>query len=278
MSKSDKFLKNVSFYHDGEDQILLKCDKMFTWHLSRMLKKIERRAREIVRVENSQYSKPGKRLMHSIKSDGVSKIGSRNIRGSVSAGGGRAPYAKFVHEGTQPHVITPKKPGGTLYFKWENRTGRVSTTVRVMARNKSKNSYYAGSSVFSDTRGDSYPGRNNLSTTGLGGAALRGDGRRGPARGYYKSRNGSNRGYIAGEDGIIREGNIQEGRGHRYQREGTITIRHMMYRDEQRWGRGKLNDKMVSVKSVNHPGYKGNPFLRKATSSVVKDYGWTVPF
>lgn len=26
------------------------------------------------------------------------------------------PYAVFVHEGTKPHQILPKKPGGTLHF------------------------------------------------------------------------------------------------------------------------------------------------------------------
>ena len=276
--KSDDFIKNIDFFPDDQGKIRLHCDKMFTWHLSRLLKQIEKEAKLIVLRENSTYSKEGKKLMNSIKSDGVSKIGSRNIRGSVSAGGAKAPYAKFVHDGTKPHRITAK-PGKLLVFQWENRTGRVSTTVRVRAKNKSKNSYFGGSSVYSDLPGNSYPGRGNLDTVGLGGASLRGDGRRGPARGYFKSRNGKNRGYIVGEDGIIYEGDLQSGRGHRYQRQGTITIRQVMYRDEQRWVQGNLKDKKVAVKSVKHPGYGGNPFLRDATRTVIhRRYGWTVPF
>jgi len=126
VSKTDKFLKNVDFYHDSDGEIRFKCDKMFTWHMQRMLKKIEREAREMVLIRNSQYSKPGKRLMNSIHSDGVSKIGSRNIRGSVSAGGAKAPYARFVHDGTQEHRINAKDiaTGGMLKFQWA-RMGRV---------------------------------------------------------------------------------------------------------------------------------------------------------
>jgi hypothetical protein len=35
-----------------------------------------------------------------------------------------AKHAMFVHEGTKPHPITPKKPGGVLRFYW-HRIGRT---------------------------------------------------------------------------------------------------------------------------------------------------------
>jgi len=38
------------------------------------------------------------------------------IKGGVQAGGGVAPYARFLEEGTQPHAIRPKSPSGVLSF------------------------------------------------------------------------------------------------------------------------------------------------------------------
>jgi len=38
------------------------------------------------------------------------------INGGVQAGGGPAFYAKFLEDGTQPHVIMPKDPKGVLAF------------------------------------------------------------------------------------------------------------------------------------------------------------------
>jgi hypothetical protein len=34
----------------------------------------------------------------------------------------RIEYAFWMHEGTEPHVITPKKPGGVLAFKVDGKT------------------------------------------------------------------------------------------------------------------------------------------------------------
>ena len=293
MSKYDDFIQNIDFFPDDQGKIRLHCDKMFTWHLTRLLKQIEKEAKAIVLRENSTYSKEGKKLMNSIKSDGVSKIGSRNIRGSVSAGGAKAPYAKFVHDGTKPHRITAK-PGKLLVFQWENRTGRVPTTVRVRAKNRSKNSYNGMSDLYSiyDATGIGATLR-SPSPGGSGGALglqisepdkKRKVGGMRPVFMKRKSRNGKNRIFLAGEpqaDGysLISRENMRSGRGNRYQISGETVEREQLYRDEQRWGQGKLKDKKVAVKSVKHPGYQGNPFLRDATRKVIhRRYGFTVPF
>jgi hypothetical protein len=39
-------------------------------------------------------------------------------------------WAKYVDEGTNPHVITPRSPGGVLVFYWP-KVGRVVYTKRV---------------------------------------------------------------------------------------------------------------------------------------------------
>lgn len=44
----------------------------------------------------------------------------RDLEGHVTA---LPAYAKFVHEGTKPHIIVPKKTGGVLRFR--NRTGTI---------------------------------------------------------------------------------------------------------------------------------------------------------
>lgn len=40
----------------------------------------------------------------------------RYVKGQTIRIGTSVSYAKYVHEGTKPHTITPKKPGGALIF------------------------------------------------------------------------------------------------------------------------------------------------------------------
>jgi hypothetical protein len=54
---------------------------------------------------------------------GAMIAGLHYTRGRYATGigfdaGSNAPYALFVDQGTRPHVITPRKPGGLLVFYW----------------------------------------------------------------------------------------------------------------------------------------------------------------
>ena len=250
-STSDRFHGNVVFDINNEEQIVLSCNKQFSWHLSRLLKEIERDARAIVEAENSTYSKTGN-LKSSIHSDGVSTIrGTKRISGSVSAGSAKAPYAKFVHEGTKPHWIISNKGEGMLKFNWTGRTGRRAYAVHVVAKRQSANSREYGSSIGSTGRGDTFPARDTLQTTGLDGMA-----------GYNRKK----KHHAIGREKRRRGGKIEIMRSPRYMR------------IEHRWGRGKINDRSVMVPYVYHPGYKGNPFLNKAATAVMLRRGWNTPF
>ena len=53
---------------------------------------------------------------------GTLKKSGSVIYGSLSASVGyNTPYAKYVHEGTAPHIILPKKPGGYLRFETDGQ-------------------------------------------------------------------------------------------------------------------------------------------------------------
>lgn len=118
--KSDAFLEKLDI--DGQDQLSIKCHKMFAWHLSRLLKEIEREARLIVRTNH-----PGGtgNLASSIHSDGITHRTSRHVWGTVSAGSSKAPYAKFVHNGTKGHIRTAQ-PGKGYAFMWAGRESKRS--------------------------------------------------------------------------------------------------------------------------------------------------------
>jgi hypothetical protein len=50
------------------------------------------------------------------------------LRGEVKAGGDSAPYVMSVHEGTQPHEITPKT---AQYLQFPNQAGEMVYAKRV---------------------------------------------------------------------------------------------------------------------------------------------------
>lgn len=56
-------------------------------------------ARQLVNVRTGY-------LKSTISADKVTRVGPWELSGGVSAG---APYAGFVHEGTRPHVIRPRR-------------------------------------------------------------------------------------------------------------------------------------------------------------------------
>lgn len=64
------------------------------------------------------------RLGRSIREDDQLSVGPFVVTGGVSAGGGAegVGYALYVHEGTRPHLILPRRPGGTLAFQMDGRT------------------------------------------------------------------------------------------------------------------------------------------------------------
>jgi hypothetical protein len=64
------------------------------------------------------------RLGRSIREDDQVTTGALFVTGGVSAGGGEegVDYALYVHEGTRPHMIFPRRPGGVLAFEVDGRT------------------------------------------------------------------------------------------------------------------------------------------------------------
>jgi hypothetical protein len=54
----------------------------------------------------------------------------RYTKGQTIRIGTSVPYAKFVHEGTRPHTIVPKNPGGALMFV-PKKGGMVVITKKV---------------------------------------------------------------------------------------------------------------------------------------------------
>jgi hypothetical protein len=64
------------------------------------------------------------KLGRSIREDDQIMAGPFVVTGGVSAGGGAegVDYALYVHEGTRPHMIFPRRPGGTLAFEMDGRT------------------------------------------------------------------------------------------------------------------------------------------------------------
>lgn len=57
-------------------------------------------------------------LGRSISEDPQRMVTALHVVGGVTA---HAKYAVFVHEGTRPHIIRPKNPGGVLHFYWNGR-------------------------------------------------------------------------------------------------------------------------------------------------------------
>lgn len=90
---------------------------------SRRLRTLEYRARMSAGVSTPNPTRiyPGGALRASIKTEREGNT-SRGLEARV---GSSRPYALYHHEGTAPHVIKPKRPGGVLRFWW----GRVGAIV-----------------------------------------------------------------------------------------------------------------------------------------------------
>lgn len=103
---------------DSEGQIDIKTRPMFERELRKMLREVKDEARKIVAVEHSHPPRrdprmtrgedPRKsgntgRMLSSIQVGGIKKVHAHRISGSVTAGSSRAPYTRYVHEGTRQH-------------------------------------------------------------------------------------------------------------------------------------------------------------------------------
>jgi hypothetical protein len=131
--KARAFPDKISWDVDDNSKLVLKTHKMFSWHLSRLLKDIEREARaEVERnhPKTTTNTTPNTgALKSSIHSNGVTQKSrsSRFIYGSVSAGSANAPYAKYVHGGHDAHTRTRPGPAGDKYlFFWSGRESKRS--------------------------------------------------------------------------------------------------------------------------------------------------------
>ncbi len=125
---------SLSTQLDEYGQFSVKCSPLFRRELRKMLKSIERVSRRIVAKDHRKYSGGGPRgprrkgsLMRSIHAQPIKDLpGGRRISGTVTAGSRIAPYARYVHEGTEPHPIQAKK-ANALSFDWKYRRGRIVT-------------------------------------------------------------------------------------------------------------------------------------------------------
>lgn len=132
------FTSSLSVEVDNDGELQIKCRPMFDRELRKILREIKDYAREIVRREHSHKPKRVPRmrraddprhsggtgkLRRSIQVGAIRGINQHRIAGTVSAGSRLAPYARYVHEGTLPHVIRARA-GGALAFV---HTGRTST-------------------------------------------------------------------------------------------------------------------------------------------------------
>lgn len=129
--KARAFPEKITWDVDDNSKLSFKTHKMFSWHLSRLLKDIEREARRIVEVNHPDGTGALKKSIHS---DGVSQKtrGSRFVHGSVSAGSSNAPYAKYVHGrsatskiGMHAHTRTRPGPASDKYLFWWAGNGGV---------------------------------------------------------------------------------------------------------------------------------------------------------
>ena len=114
----------------NDTKLLIAAKKGMRPELVKILGRIKRQAR--ILTSNLEYSKPSKRLMHSIQKSKVKDLNQSAVYGTVSAGSARAPYARYVHNGTRPHVIyaRPENKSGMLRFHWAKRMTIVNPGYR----------------------------------------------------------------------------------------------------------------------------------------------------
>lgn len=156
-----------SWKHDGirididDRKLYIVAKKGMRPQLARILDRIVLQAKAITsRRTNHPYSKTGN-LTRSIERTPIRDVNQHSVKGSVTAGGPIAPYARFVHEGTRPHIIRarPENPTGMLRFYWVRRgdftkalhhdaAGRFTTADRAMKTVHFTGGYSENGSLF----------------------------------------------------------------------------------------------------------------------------------
>ena len=132
---------------DDDGRFMLKTDPMFAKELGRALRDIAGLARKIVATEHEKprktivnrqvVTKPATgRLRRSIqpyagRAARIHKTSPHTISGEVTAGSARARYARYVHEGTLPHVIRARKPGGVLVFYGQKNGSFIRRRIKL---------------------------------------------------------------------------------------------------------------------------------------------------
>ena len=135
MPPNRNFGRSVEVDVDNDGKFFVKCHPMFSKELAKALREIADEARSLIRRrhENPPAHVRGRRstgnLRRSVqpykgRAAVIKQVGPTTIAGTVTAGSRRAPYARYVHEGTRRHIITPRKPGGALSFVSATRHGR----------------------------------------------------------------------------------------------------------------------------------------------------------
>lgn len=122
------FQQSLSVDIDSDGELQIKCHPMFARELEKIIRDIASMARKIVAKDHSKTRKLERSIQpyagRSARSH-VRRVGPHLLVGTVTAGSARAPYAKYVHEGTLPHIIRARQPNGSLSFVTDKRNGRT---------------------------------------------------------------------------------------------------------------------------------------------------------
>lgn len=120
---------NVEVHVDSSGQIFVKAHRDLAKELGKALREIADLAREIVKREHHRTGRMGRSIQpYRGRSAKIVQTGPTTISGTVTAGSRLAPYTRFVHEGSFPHKIRARKPGGKLSFVGAGQQGRKTFT------------------------------------------------------------------------------------------------------------------------------------------------------
>lgn len=124
--RAGQFRSSLVLDFNSKDEMFIKTKPMFQRELRKVLREIEHSARFYVRRKH-HVTGALERSIHA-QTTLFNYAGGQRIGGIVTAGSRLAPYAWYVHDGADPHVITAKK-GGMLVFYGKRL--RLRSRVRV---------------------------------------------------------------------------------------------------------------------------------------------------
>lgn len=127
--------RNVDVDVDDNGRLQVKTHPMFAKELGKALREIADLARKIVDTEHSKTFALRRSIQpYKGRAASVQRTGPNTISGTVTAGSAKAPYARFVHEGTKAHKIHAS-PGKLLSFRGSGKGGSKTfsrTRLRLM--------------------------------------------------------------------------------------------------------------------------------------------------